>query len=196
MKYTSKELLDSVKSGLEASVAKVLEWRQLPAEVLDRKPAPGKWSANECLGHLIIANAHYVKQIEKLKTTGKLHKRPPAETFSSGWLGAYFKKRMEPDGNVVKGKMKAPGFLDASKSDSVPSRGSEVAEQFLAQTRKLLELVEDCRKADLNKTRATTALGKLVTLKLGDALLFTDAHTRRHIVQGQKAVEQAAGAAA
>lgn len=189
MKFDVNDLVADLKRSMEAAITEVESWQKLPIETLDRKPAPDKWSANECLGHLLVANGHYVEEINKLKTTGKLFSRPARPQFKQGWLGGYFTRIIGPKEGEVKGKMKSPGFMDPDKNGKAPSNGSVVAEQFVAQTRQLIDLVEECRKADLNRVRVVTALGPLVKIKLGDAFMFVDAHTRRHLLQGRRAIE-------
>lgn len=192
MKYKTDALVADLKNSMEASIREVESWQKLPPETLDAKPAPDKWSANACLVHLLIANGHYVEHINKLKTTGKLFRRPAQPEFKQGWLGAYFTRIIGPkEDGAIKGKMTSPKFMDPDKGGKAPSKGSEVATQFIAQSRQMIDLMEECRKADLNRVRVVTALGPLLKIKLGDAFMFVDAHTRRHLLQGRRALEAA-----
>lgn len=189
MTYTANDLLAEVAEGLQFCLQKVEAWQELPVEALDRKPAPEKWSPNECLGHIIIANEHYIREIEKLKEKGKFRGGQASARYASGWLGGWLRKTMAPQQKPGKGGMKTLAIFDPAKKGKAPSSGSEAAKAFIAQTRRLLRLVDDCRQADINRLRVPTEIVSFVTLKVGDALLFMDAHTRRHVLQAEKALE-------
>lgn len=191
MKYKTEQVFETALNGLEASLRRAEGWRELPPELLDPKPAPGKWSANECMGHLLLANGHYLEQLKKLKASGKLHRGAPKPEFKPGWLGGYLRRLMELNDGEVKSKMKAPGILDPSKKTKTPSNGPEVLEKFISQTRELIDEIEEGRKANLGKVRVASVIGSILTMKLGDVYLFLDAHTRRHLHQAERAIHKA-----
>jgi uncharacterized damage-inducible protein DinB len=175
-------------SRLQSDVRKIIllchELRQQPANILEQEPAADRWSVAQVLEHLNIYARYYGGAIEKKL---HLHQTIAAGYFTSGWLGNYFTKIMEPqDDGTVKRKMKSPGN---ARPSTKPDSGDMLTE-FLQHQYQLLNLLEISRQADLNKIRVPTSLHSFIKLKMGDTFSFLIAHEQRHFLQILKSLQE------
>jgi hypothetical protein len=60
--------------------------------------------------------------------------------------------------------------------------------RFITQQQKLLKILEQAKKIDLNKTKTSISISKLIKLKLGDTFKVVIYHNERHIAQAKKIV--------
>jgi hypothetical protein len=133
--------------------------------------------------HLNVYCRHYIPAIEaKLRDHGS----KPSAQFTTGWLGGYFTKLMQPgeNGTVAK-KMSAP--RNAQPSAQLDAQA--VLQEFLAYQQRLLTVLEQARSASLSQLRVPTSLSSIIALKLGDTFRFFIAHQQRHMLQGRRALE-------
>jgi hypothetical protein len=180
--YQTTVLLNNLYQKTEFVLEKAIrEWQSLPAEQLNRQPAPNAWSAAQCLEHLNVYGRYYLPELKK--AVNKAEKQPKP-TYKSGWLGNYFYRLMLPNTEgSLKSKMKAP-------KNAVPSEelnSAAVIAEFIEQQEELLQLIEQARAVNIGSIRIPISLTKLIRLKLGDTFLFVVAHNERHILQAERA---------
>lgn len=186
--YLSQTLLDSLAEHTDSFLQKaVSEWQMLPHHQFAYKVSPEKWSANQCLAHLNEYGRYYLPRIENAINHAISEEQTPSIQFKSGWLGNYFTGMMltNADGTPTK-KMSSP--KDYSPQANEDSYGA-IAE-FIEQQEKLLKLLRQAKRVDLNNIRIPISLTKLIKLKLGDVFLFLIAHNYRHILQADRALMQ------
>lgn len=182
-KFLLEQLHDRTEQILQKAVG---EWQMLSPEELSHQPAPGAWSAAQCLEHLNFYGRHYLPEIEKAIQKGKTNGHEPEKFFRSGWLGAYFTKLMQPqpDG-ALKSKMKAPkNAIPAAQPDA-----QAMLAEFIDQQETMLRLLNDAWEVNLNTLRVPISLSPWIRLKLGDTFGFVIAHMERHVLQADKAVK-------
>lgn len=180
MKISQKELIDDLVDRTHQVLNEAEQFNQLPNDILQWKPDSEKWGILECLEHLNRYGKFYLPEIEQRIKTAK----PAAQTFKSGWLGNYFALSMLPKEKL--NKMNT--FKNMNPTGSKLNR--EVIDDFIHQQKKMLNLLEACRKVDLNKTETSISISKWIKLKLGDTLRVVIYHNQRHIVQAQNALKQ------
>ncbi len=187
--YFSKKLLNALSEQTENFLNKaVSEWQMLPHHKFAHKPAPEKWSANQCLMHLNSYGRYYLPQIEKAIEEAFKQQHQPSKQFKAGLLGNYFTEMMltKTDGQPAK-KMSSPkDHSPQTNDDSYP-----VIAEFIEQQEKLLTLLQKAKTIDLNKTRIPISIAKFIKLKLGDTFLFLISHNYRHVLQAERALLQA-----
>ncbi|MGE7777924.1 DinB family protein [Chitinophaga sp. NPDC101104] len=162
-----------------------------PHDLLLQPPAPGKWSAIQCLEHLNGYGRFYLPAFDEAFRKFLSQKRPVPEQFRSGWLGNYFTQTMLPkDDGSLKMKMSAP------KNHNPTPRldAAQTLDEFQAQQEWMLSLLQAAKKIDIGGIRLPTTLSKLVALKAGDTFRFLIAHAQRHMLQAIRSVEKARGA--
>ena len=189
MSHHTAQLLEELTRKTENFLQKaVSEWQMLPGEVLSTPPAPGAWSAAQCIEHLNIYGRYYLPAMEKAIQRAKQSGSRAAGRFRPGWLGAYFTRLMQPlaDGQV-KTRMKAP--LNAVPS-AQPDARAMVAE-FIDQQEMLLKLLGAAASVNLDDVRIPISIAPWIRLKLGDTFLFLTAHIQRHMTQAERAIREA-----
>lgn len=187
--YLSNKLLNSLTGHTEAFLNKaVSEWQMLPHHKFGAKPAPEKWSANQCLMHLNSYGRYYLPQIEKAIKEAIEQQQEPSKQFKAGWLGNYFTEMMLTKTNGQPAKtMRSPKDHSPQTNDD----SYEVIAEFIEQQEKLFALLQKAKSINLNKTRIPISIAKFIKLTLGDTFLFLIAHNHRHILQAERALLQA-----
>lgn len=162
-----------------------------PHDLLLQQPAPGSWSAIQCLEHLNGYGRYYLPAIDEAFRKFLSQNRSVPENFHSGWLGHYFTQSMapKPDGGL-KMKMQSPkNHRPAPRLDA-----AQTLDEFQAQQEWMLSLLQAAKKIDIGGIRIPTTLSKLIALKAGDTFRFLIAHAQRHMLQAIRSVEIARGA--
>lgn len=166
---------------MEAQVEKHLRaavhtFQNMPAEALLRKPHPEGWSIVQCLWHLNSYGDFYLPQIRsRLQQTAS-----PNPHFTSGWLGSYFIRMMDPQS----------GKKYQAFRGHIPPEGGEAyatVAAFITQQEELLSMLEKARYANLN-ARVPISISSFIKLKLGDVLQFMVMHNERHMQQAMKLI--------
>lgn len=160
-------------------------FQRLDSEELNHKPGPDQWGVLECIEHLNIADAHYIGQFDH-----KLEDAPEStqSEFKSGWLGNYFVKMIKPkpDGTIPSPMKTLRKFVPQVNVQY------DTLSKFLEDQDKIIEALERSKSLDLNKVKITSAIGPIVTFRLGDAFRFLIGHNQRHIIQAKRVLEQMA----
>ncbi len=188
MKYTSAQLLEDLYAQTEANINKAISnWQFLSNKQMTAQPAPGAWSASQCLAHLNSYGRYYLPAIEKAMAA--VHTTPAAH-YTAGWLGNYFYNIMLPQGNGrPKKKMRSP----KNHQPGLELNAARVVQEFIGQLEVLGRLLSEAQKTDLNRVRVPVSIAPFIKLKLGDTFLFLTAHINRHMRQAERALEAAAG---
>ncbi|WPQ66413.1 DinB family protein [Chitinophaga sancti] len=186
-KFDTPTLLNELHQQVDV-LLNIAKEQLLPAkeEVLLRQPAPGKWSAAQCLDHLNAYARFYIPAIEKAitgKLTGSLPPSP-SPVFKSGWLGNYFTKLMMPKADGHPGmKMQAPkGYRPLADLDA-----KQVVNEFISWQERTKQLLEQAKLVHLESIKIPTTLGSWLKFSLGDTFRFTIAHEQRHMAQALRA---------
>ena len=179
----SNQLLDRLETDTKQLILTIHYLLQEDPGALLQQPAAGKWSVAQVIEHLNSYGRYYLPLIEKALKDSKY---PSNASFKPGWLGDYFTKSMLPkeDGRIAN-KMQSP--KDHRPSPHVDSL--RVLNEFLAQEKLLLQLLQQARKTDLNKIRIPISIAKFIKIKLGDTFRFLVAHHQRHFVQVSNTLE-------
>ena len=187
--YNTEELINQLEQQTETILnIAVQQWQMMKPAIIKQQPAPGAWSAMQCLGHLNAYGNYYLPAIEKAIDIARLKRMPLETTFTPGWLGNYFTRLMMPGENgIASKKLKAPkNYTIINEGDS-----DAVIATFIEQQEKLLLLLHQARRINLNKIRIPVSIAKYIRLKLGDVFMFLIAHNIRHIKQAERAIAAA-----
>lgn len=178
MKIPSEKLIDDLVNRTHKILNKAEELKTLQEKSLQWRPAPESWSVLECLEHLNLYGRYYLPEINKCINASKSSQ--PGHIFKSGWLGNYFANSMLPKEKL--NTMKTFKNMNPIHSDL----NKNVIDEFISQQRQILNVLEKCRKIDLNKTKTSISISNLIKLKLGDTLRVVIYHNQRHMVQAHK----------
>lgn len=148
------------------------------------RPAAGRWSVGECLGHLALMNGIYLDAIEvavgRARDAGLVADRVEI-AMRHGRLGDAFVRSLEPPPGRFKGKAFAR-TVPEQKPKSV------VLPMFIDAQDRLVRTLEDARGVDLRRTRMRSPLFRALRLTLGQSFGAVLAHNRRHIWQAEGVV--------
>lgn len=190
MKITtpSNVWLNELETRTRELAATVAGWTALPETALEQPPAPGAWSAAQCLGHLNSYGKVYLPAIQQAMAKANA---PAVPQFTPGWLGAWFTRLLAPaaDGKPTS-KLPAPKAHSPVEADA----HAELA-IFAAQQESMLQLMEQARSVNLGRVRVPLEISSLIRLKLGDTFAFLVAHNLRHVRQAERALTSAKAAA-
>lgn len=179
MKLSTSNLIKELQEQTRSFIDYADHLQQLPLEQLTQRKNPASWNALECLEHLNRYGNFYLPEIENriIQSNTK-----SALTFTPGLLGNYFANSMKPSPTTKKIKtFKSMNPLNSNLDKSVIS-------EFIRQQQQMLELLERSQKIDLNKTKTSISISKLIKLKLGDTFRFVIYHNQRHIEQTKRSL--------
>lgn len=176
-------LINRLISDTEEVKSEAAKFKSLDREHLYYKPDIHKWSVLECIEHLNIADAHYITQFEK-----KLSVAPSSDStvFKPGWMGNYFVNMIKPkeDGTIPSPMKTWKRFVPEVHVQH------DTLSKFIEDQDYLLNALEKSKSLDLNTVKITSALGSILTFKLGDAFRFLIGHNQRHLIQAKNVLNQ------
>jgi hypothetical protein len=178
MKTASLSLIDSLTELTERHLRELDRLRSLDAHRLNQKPAPGAWSALECLEHLRRYLDFYVPEIRRAIAASS---HPFSADFKSGWLGDYFAMSMWP--KEKPNRMRTFKAMNPEGS----TLSMEVLSELSSQLNELMKLLQAARNVNLQKARTAITISSWITLRLGDTLRFVIFHHERHLRQAFRA---------
>ncbi|KAA3637932.1 MAG: DinB family protein [Bacteroidetes bacterium] len=182
MTFSSNDLLADLKNKTEELI-EIAEknFSRLSPEVLNKRPAPEKWSIAECLEHLNRYAEYYHDMIDR-KMKASSHMAKPK--FRSGIFGNYFSNIMEVKNGKMK-KMHSPKDKNPIHSE-IPEG---IVDRFLEQQRKMITLIDRAKSKNLAKVRIPITIAPWLKLKLGDTFRFSVNHNERHVLQAFNALK-------
>ena len=177
MNFPIEQLLHELNTITENNMGFAESLKHQTHEILNFRPSENSWNILECLEHLNFYGKFYLPEIENRISESKF---PAVKSdFRSGILGNYFAGLMLPKEKLNKMKtLKISNPIHQLLDKSV-------IEEFITQQNKMLDLLEKARTVDLEKTKTSISISKLIKLKLGDTFRFVIYHDLRHITQAE-----------
>jgi uncharacterized damage-inducible protein DinB len=172
MKAADKNMLiESWYRSTEALLDQAIGcYQNLNEETLNFSLDGKSWSIAQCLSHLNSYGKYYIPQIEQALLNANQSSKV---TYISGWLGAYFVRIMNSTKKFKAAKKHLPNVKNAH---------DEVAE-FISQQEQFLSILQSAETIDLDQSKISISVNKLIKLKMGDILAFMVAHNERHASQ-------------
>jgi hypothetical protein len=144
-------------------------------------PAPGCWSASECLDHLGSTNRAYVAALQAAADGARRQNRLRRRPAVPGWFGSWFVRQLEPP---VK-----PGRKMPTHKSIVPREGLPLAEAyaaFLSGQQLVHEFLEANADLDLAGIRFVNPFIPGLRFSVASGLHIILAHERRHLWQARQ----------
>jgi len=177
MKINSTLLLQQLAAIAGQDLQTAISFKTADTATLNQRPAPGAWSAMQCLEHLNLYAAFYIPEIEKALSKGG----SATPVFKSGLVGNMLVKMVQAKERLKKMKT----FQDMNPAGK--ALPEDVLEKFIAYQQRLLELVNLAKTTNLNKRGVAVTFTSLIKLRQGDALRFMVYHNQRHVQQAVRA---------
>ncbi|MGB0522139.1 MAG: DinB family protein [Flammeovirgaceae bacterium] len=179
------ELLEQLQQEvLNISEQVSLHFAEESNALLNWKEKPTSWSVLECLTHLNFYSAYYQHEIQQKLSIKSAHPET-SRVYKAGLIGGYFVNMVLPSNAK---KMKTLARMNPAESQL---DANQVIPKFLAYQKALIQQLEAAKALDLNKTKVPLEFFKLIYLRLGDVFRFLVAHSQRHILQAERALEAA-----
>lgn len=180
MKMQNEALINDLIQRVKGNLNEAENLLQLSDVQLNKRPAPEKWSALECIDHLCRYGDFYIPEItNRLKSARKVSS---SATYSSGFLGNKFAEMMLPKEKLNK----MSTFKNMNPMGSKLDR--KVIQKFINQQKEMLQLLDRSRTADLTRTKNSITISKMLKLRLGDTFRVLIYHDQRHIEQAKRAI--------
>ncbi len=182
MKILNKDLIEDLIQRTQKVINEVEGFKKMDTSQLNWKENAEKWSVLECIEHLNRYGDFYTPEITKRIQAGK--KGQPTDTFKSGFLlGNYFAKSMLP-------KEKLNTMKTFKSMNPVGSNlDKSTLDKFITHQKKMLDLLNNARNIDMNKTRTSISISNMIKLKLGDTFRVVIYHNQRHIIQAKNVIK-------
>lgn len=152
------------------------EFAPLTAAQLNLRPAPGSWSALECLEHLNRYSRYYNVALAK---ACQQPAAGPAGAVGYSWLGRYSIALMQPTNHKKQTTLRRMNPLGSQL-------GPEVIAEFDQHQARLAELLALAGSGNINRRAVPVEFFRLLKLRLGEALEFVVVHQQRHLQQAQR----------
>ncbi|WP_136667427.1 DinB family protein [Flavobacterium sp. H122] len=174
MKIESDKLIQDLEKLTKENIKFAEELKFLDENTLRYRKDNNSWNVLECLEHLNRYGDYYLPEIKMQLNKSNF---PSERFFKSGWLGNYFANSMLPGA-----KMK-PMKTFKDKNPLGTSLSVQVIDVFIGQQMKILDLLEQSHKHNLNKIHIKISIARWLRIKLGDTFRFVINHNLRHISQ-------------
>ncbi len=153
----------------------------LSPAAFNRAPAPGAWSAGQCLDHLNGAGYQLLPRLEAALQETQATGRHADGSFRPGWIERLFIRLNGPE----------PPFKLPAPAGYRPAAGGLDPEHVVTRFTTLQDRLIDCTEAadglDLS-IKIPSPASRWVRLSLGAWLAATAAHEERHLRQARRAL--------
>jgi hypothetical protein len=149
------------------------------------RAAPGTWSIQECLAHLVMVGQVEANAIEQAIDLARAKGLTGSGRFEYPGWERFILRETEPP---VRHSMDAPKRF-------VPVHGQPVTgimPTFLHVQRRFQIQIERADGLDLRRVKVPTPISKLIKISLGITFAQAAAHERRHLAQARRVRERLA----
>jgi hypothetical protein len=152
-------------------------------DVLAERPAPGRWSAIECLTHLTRTAAIYEPLLEQTVDAARAHGLRGAGPYRMDLPGRFLRWLLEPPVRVRTRTFAAAEPVDAGMP-------SEVLPRFVAAQSTLLFQLRAADGVALDRVTIVSPFDRRLRYNLYSCFAIIAAHERRHLWQAERAAAQ------
>lgn len=183
MDYTRLSLAE-VATGLEAVAPDAdATFGSLDSRQLNWRPAPGQWSAGQCLQHLIVTNEQMLASAEAALDDTRQRSLWQRLPVLPRLLGPLMVRSQAPSGTR---KFKTPARARPTPDD-VPA---DSVQRFVEQHREIVGRVRAMDERRAAQSIMASPFAAVVTYSVLDGLRLMLAHDHRHIEQARRVVQE------
>ena len=158
----------------------------LSPEQFNWRPATGRWSVAECLGHLTVTGRQVCAKMREAIAVGRSRGLTGTGPFDYGWLSRWFESSMEPPPRrrIPTARAFAPAARSTCEVDAVLDDFEAVGDEYRA-------CLAAARGLDLRRVRVQSPVSRLLRFPLGGYIRGQTAHERRHLWQARQVISDA-----
>ncbi|MGB3777510.1 MAG: DinB family protein [Tunicatimonas sp.] len=183
MKRNKNEVAQQVFHEIAEANHQVQHLQQQPINALRHRPRPDAWSALDCVEHMNLFYDDYLPRmaaaVQRATSSSKL-------TYSPGFFGQKMIDSLRPQQGKRRMKIKTFKKMTPNTDNKPPE---PVFAAFLQHHAHLEELLTQAASLNWNRVKVASAIGPVLRFKLGDCFRLLLAHTERHLLQAQEAME-------
>ncbi|HUQ98917.1 MAG TPA: DinB family protein [Gemmatimonadaceae bacterium] len=182
------EQLTEVITSLESAQSRI---RQLTDSVSEkawnRKPAPERWSAAECVEHLNLTSRAYIPLLRDALAEARLSRAPAPKRYSRDALGWFLAMMIGPLRHV--GKLRLGKVKTTEEFVPHPKGGrTKILSEFVRLQSELISLTRAADGLAIDKVKIVSPFGGKMKYNAYSALVIIPRHEHRHIEQAEEAV--------
>ena len=184
MDYTTLSLAQ-VQAGLEAVATETqATFGRLDARQLNWRPDATRWSAAQCLEHLLAANRLMVQSAQEALDGAK----PPTVWQRMPVLpGLFGRMLIRSQSPLATRKFTASPLATPSSSDI----GGDIVDRFIAQDHELVSWLRRLDETRASRVIMTSPFVRFITYSLLDGARLILAHDHRHLQQAGRVMQSA-----
>ncbi|HEX5631867.1 MAG TPA: DinB family protein [Gemmatimonadales bacterium] len=177
--------LESVVAELRAALARLDRLAAgVTPEAWTRAPAPGRWSAAECVAHLNLTAAAYLPILDAGLEEARRHGSDYRGRYRRDLLGWMLWRSVAEGGHVKSRTM--PDFVPASAEPS-----PEVVQEFRELHEALIARVVASDGLRIDRVRMPSAFNPRIRYSIWSAFTILARHAHRHLRQAEVAAGRA-----
>jgi hypothetical protein len=176
----TRSIHDELRKTLDAQLRKARALRELPLELLETRPAPGRWSVLEVCEHMVLSSGHYLRHLRAAYSDPRVRfsARP---SHSPGFWGGLLTRTMQPRED---GRIPLPmATMRMFEPLQAPAKRLSALDDLITLLEGFRSLLEEAAERGMSGPRITSTLGPVFRFKVADAFRFATAHQERHLLQ-------------
>jgi len=146
------------------------------------RPAPGRWSAAECLDHLRISSEAFFPILNRALADARKKHMPADRPYRLDFMGKLLIWTMEPP---PKFKFPTPGAFQPVKTDA-----DRPLPDFLRSQDRVREFLKAADGLAIDKIKIRSPFDQRVRYSVWSALCIAVSHQRRHLWQAEHALKE------
>jgi hypothetical protein len=150
---------------------------------LNRRPGEERWSAGECIDHLVVIGELLLPRIDEAIRSGRENRWFATGPFRYSWPGRMFIESLQPGSRL---RIKTQREYVPARFHSQP----ELLRRFTAMQEGLIRSVAEASGLDLVRIKVASPASRLIRFSLGVWFASTVAHERRHCAQAARVLSE------
>jgi hypothetical protein len=152
-------------------------------EICSKPPAPGSWSAAQCLQHLNMSADAYFPMWQQMIANAGPRKEAFDAPYRTDFWGRLLSWILEPPARI---RAKTPASLEPVDCGEITS----VLDGFLKRQERIIAALRRCRGRAIDRAVMASPVDSKIRYSIWSSFVVNAAHQRRHIWQAEQAVQR------
>jgi hypothetical protein len=179
-------LIDSL-NGAQARLRTLTD--KLPEAAWNRRPAPERWSAAQCIEHLNLTSRAFLPLLRDAVAEARLSRQSHKARYRRDPLGWFMSNMMGPLRHVGKFRVMRVKTLPPFVPKLNHSR-TEILSDFVTLNAELVSLLRSADGFPIDEVKIVSPFGGRMKYNTYSAFVIVTRHEHRHIQQAEEAAER------